>query len=68
MYSEGSSLRKKEFREEKSVIKEGIFVYPFFWAKECDIHTAFKKIVPFRDILDTNYRNMLAINGASDDT
>ncbi len=47
--------------------EEGIFVYPFFWAKECNIQTAFKKIVPFKDILETNYQNMLAINGAGDD-
>ena len=30
---------------------EGVFIYPFLWAKECDIITASKKIVPYKDIL-----------------
>ncbi|MCM1534909.1 MAG: DUF2625 domain-containing protein [Clostridium sp.] len=45
---------------------EGVFVYPFLWAKECDVNTAFKKIVPYRDILVTNYENMLVINDDGD--
>ena len=45
---------------------EGVFVYPFFWAKECDINTASKKIVPFKDILAINYQNRLLINQVGD--
>lgn len=41
---------------------EGVFVYPFFWAKECDINTATKKIVPFREILDINYQNCMLLD------
>lgn len=44
---------------------EGVFVYPFFWAKECDINTAAKKIVPFREILDTNYQNRMLLDQQS---
>lgn len=51
----------------KVSLDEGIFVYPFFWANECDISTAFKKIVPFKDILDTNYQNMVLINETGTD-
>lgn len=40
---------------------EGVFVYPFFWAEECDINTATKKIVPVREILATNYQNSLRL-------
>lgn len=36
---------------------EGIFIYPFLWAEECNINTAFKKIVPYRDLLVTNVQN-----------
>lgn len=33
---------------------EGILVYPYLWAKECDINTAVKKIVPFKELLEMN--------------
>ena len=37
---------------------EGVFIYPFLWAKECDINTASKKIVPYKDLLVSNFQNM----------
>jgi hypothetical protein len=33
-------------------------MYPFLWAKECDPATAFKKVVPFGDLLELNVQNM----------
>ncbi|MBQ6160945.1 MAG: DUF2625 family protein [Oscillospiraceae bacterium] len=33
---------------------EGILVYPFLWAKECDLSTALIKVVPFIEILKIN--------------
>lgn len=33
---------------------EGISLYPFLWAKECDVDTASKRIVPFRELLVIN--------------
>lgn len=29
-------------------------IYPFLWAKECNINTASKKIVPFNELFDLN--------------
>jgi len=33
---------------------EGIHLYPFLWAKECDVHTASKRIVRFDELLAVN--------------
>ena len=33
----------------------GVMMYPFLWAKECDVNTASKKIVSFDELLVTNY-------------
>ena len=33
---------------------EGILIYPFLWAKECDIETASKKTVPFTELYGLN--------------
>ncbi len=38
--------------------EQGIFIYPFLWAKECNVNTAFKKIVPYKDLLVANAQNM----------
>lgn len=46
--------------------EEGILVYPYFWAKECDINTAAKKIVPIKELLAVNYQNMLLLNEAGE--
>lgn len=39
---------------------QGILIYPYLWAKECDIETAVKKIVPYKEIIEMNgeyYKN-----------
>lgn len=33
---------------------EGILIYPYLWAKECDINAAVKKLVPFKELLEMN--------------
>ena len=33
---------------------QGILMYPFLWAKECDIDAADKKLVPYRELLELN--------------
>lgn len=33
---------------------QGILIYPYLWAKECDINTAVKKLVPYKEILEMN--------------
>lgn len=32
----------------------GILMYPFLWAKECDVNTSSKKIISFGELLETN--------------
>ena len=34
---------------------EGIIIYPFLWSKECDVNTASKTIIPYDELLVTNY-------------
>ena len=46
---------------------EGVFIYPFLWAKECDINTASKKIVPYKDLLVSNFQNMSLLAEENDD-
>jgi len=36
-------------------LNEGITMYPFLWAKECDVNTATKRIIPYAELLVTNY-------------
>ena len=35
-------------------IDEGIIMYPFLWAKECDVNTSSKRILPYDELLETN--------------
>ena len=34
------------------------FYEPFLWPKECDLNKAFKKIVPYKDLLVNNFQNL----------
>ncbi|SFV04438.1 DUF2625 family protein [Butyrivibrio sp. INlla21] len=36
-------------------VDQGILVYPFLWAKECDVEKAEKKVVPFNEIIALNF-------------
>ncbi|MBR6403679.1 MAG: DUF2625 family protein [Eubacterium sp.] len=33
---------------------EGMLIYPYLWAKECDIETATKKVVPLKELIGQN--------------
>lgn len=33
----------------------GVMIYPFLWAKECDVETSSKKIVPFHELINIVY-------------
>ncbi len=33
---------------------EGILIYPYLWAKECNIETASKRVVPLVEIVSMN--------------
>ncbi len=33
---------------------QGVLIYPFLWAKECDLTTATKQAVPFRELVEQN--------------
>lgn len=43
--------------------ESGILMYPFLWAKECDINTSSKKVVPFHELLETNHEFENGFNG-----
>ena len=33
---------------------QGILIYPYLWAEECDVNTAAKKLVPYKELLKMN--------------
>ena len=33
---------------------QGVLIYPFLWAKECDLTTATKQAAPFRELVEQN--------------
>lgn len=35
-------------------VNQAILIYPFLWAKECDLKTADKKIVPLEELIAIN--------------
>ena len=39
-------------------VDHGILIYPFLWAKECNIEKAYKKIVPFSEIMEMTKKNI----------
>jgi len=47
-------------------IDQGVMLYPFLWAKECDIQSAEKKIVSFSEIVDVNFEMSERINSSMD--
>jgi hypothetical protein len=34
--------------------EDGILMYPFLWAKECDVNSATKKKIPYNELLEMN--------------
>ena len=38
-------------------INKGVLIYPFLWAKECNIENATKQIVPLDEIIELNLHN-----------
>ena len=51
-----SSMRWADWRKDAELVSfgEGILVYPYLWAKECNIETASKTVVPLSEILGMN--------------
>lgn len=51
-----SSMRWENWEADCSKIsfENVMHIYPFLWAKECNINTASKKIVPFNELFDLN--------------
>ena len=43
-------------------MNNAILVYPFLWAKECDIEIAKKKIIPIDEIINLNFEYSIKIN------
>ena len=51
------SFRWKDWEKDVSEIdgfNDGMLIYPYLWAKECNIETASKKVVPLKEIIGTN--------------
>lgn len=40
--------------EEVDGFNDGILIYPYLWAQECDIESASKKVVPLKEIIGSN--------------
>ena len=51
-----SSMRWSDWRKDAESIAfdEGILIYPYLWAKECNIETASKSVVPLIEIINMN--------------
>lgn len=51
-----SSMRWTDWRKDAESVSfgKGILVYPYLWAKECNIETASKTVVPLSEILGMN--------------
>lgn len=59
-----SDLRWKEWKDDcKNIDFDYVFlIYPFLWAKECNLMTANKIVVPFSELLDLNLKNANLLN------
>ena len=62
-----SSMRWQGWEKdcESVLVDQGILLYPFLWAKECDIETASKKVVPMTEIIGMNFDLAKKINSGS---
>ena len=51
-----SSMRWTDWRKDAQLVScgKGILIYPYLWAKECNIETASKTVVPLSEILGMN--------------
>jgi hypothetical protein len=51
-----SSMRWSDWRKDAESVSfdTGILIYPYLWAKECNIETASKRVVPLAEIISMN--------------
>lgn len=61
-----SSMRWKNWIEDVSHlnINKGFLIYPFLWAKECNVENATKHIVPLDEIIKLNFENSEIISNS----
>ena len=59
------SMRWEKWREdcEKAHFDDGISIYPFLWAKECNIEKASKRVVPFEELAGINFEYAMKLSG-----
>ncbi len=52
-----SSMRWQGWEDDakNTTINSAILIYPFLWAKECDLEKASKKIINLDEIIEVNY-------------
>ncbi len=50
------SMRWSDWRKDAESVSfdKGILIYPYLWAKECNIETASKRVVPLAEIISMN--------------
>ena len=44
----------EKYAEKVDGFNDGIMIYPYLWAKECDIESASKKVVPLKEMIGSN--------------
>ena len=63
-----STMRWQDWKKDCESVSfyQGILLYPFLWAKECDIETTSKKAVPINEIIGMNFefRNKFGISNS----
>lgn len=57
------SMRWENWRKECQSISfdDAFLIYPFLWAKECNLETVSKKIVPMDEIISLNFDYMVKL-------
>lgn len=60
-----SMMRWQNWKNEvkNTTINSAILIYPFLWAKECDVETSGKKIVNLDEIIELNFEYCDILNG-----
>ena len=58
------TMRWKNWKKDVKGIEvnKAILIYPFLWAKECDIETASKKIVAIDEVIEMNFEYSKKLN------
>ena len=58
------TMRWKNWKEDVNgvEINKAVLIYPFLWAKECNLENASKKVVPIDEIIEINFEYSNKLN------